>query len=90
MKSPHDRTAQTADVPFEAEPGAESAGQSGDTQDLPSFSGETEESVQDLVETGQDYQAELVEGMEDAADHPEEPVTTHEDRRIAGDSVDRA
>ena len=32
--------------------GAESAGQAGDTQDLPDTSGEAEESVQDLVETG--------------------------------------
>lgn len=68
---------------------AAGAGQSGDTQDLPTGTDEAEESVQDLVETGQDFQAELVEGMEDAADHPEEPATTHEDRRHAGSGVDR-
>lgn len=65
------------------------AGQAGDTQDLPTRSDESEESVQDLVETGQDFEAEIVEGMADAADHPEEPATTHEDLRRAGD-VDRA
>ena len=69
--------------------GAEGAGQAGDTQDLPDTSGETEESVQDLVETGQDFEAELVEGMADAADHPEAPATTRANRRDSGGSVDR-
>ena len=69
--------------------GPEGAGQAGDTQDLPDTSGEAEESVRDLVETGQDFQAELVEGMEDAAAHPEAPATTHEDRRSDVRDVDR-
>lgn len=69
--------------------GAEGAGQAGDTQDLPDSSIEAEESVQDLVETGQDFQAGLVEGMADAADHPEAPATTREVRRDTGGSVDR-
>lgn len=69
--------------------GIEGAGQAGDTQDLPDRSSEAEESVQDLVETGQDFEAELVEGMEDAADHPEVPATIRGDRRGAGDSIDR-
>ncbi len=61
-------------------------GQAGDTQDLPTVSDEAEESVQDLVETGQDFQAELVEGMEGAAAHPEEEATTAADRQDSGGS----
>jgi hypothetical protein len=87
MKRPQDRTVETLESPLEVEPGSESAGQAGDTQGLPDFSTESEESLQDLVETGQDVEAEVVEGMEQAAAHPEEPVPDHEVRRR--DSVDR-
>ena len=39
-----------------------------------------DESVEELADTGQDYEAEAIEGVEDAADHPEQPVRTHEGR----------
>jgi len=78
---------EASEVPQELDPGSESAGQSGDTQGLPDFATESEESLQDLVETGQDFEAEIVAGMEEAAGHPEEPIPDHEHRRR--DSVDR-
>jgi hypothetical protein len=61
--------------------GPESAGQSGDTQDLPEDTEAAPESVEELVAEDQPYEAEVVEGIEDAGDHPERPVQVHEDRR---------
>jgi hypothetical protein len=59
--------------------GMNSAGQSGSTQRLSDVEEANEESVEELVETGQDLEASVVEGVEDAADHPERPVHTHEE-----------
>jgi hypothetical protein len=59
--------------------GADSGGQSGDTQGLSSIAEDAEESVEELIEEGQAYEAEVISGVEDAADHPERPVHTHED-----------
>ncbi|MBA3916812.1 MAG: hypothetical protein H0X25_23795 [Acidobacteriales bacterium] len=59
--------------------GSGSAGQSGDTQQLSDVADANEDSVQDLEETGQDSEAMIVDGVEDAADHPERPVHTHLD-----------
>jgi hypothetical protein len=66
--------------------GPESGGQSGDTQGLAGESEATEESVEQLAEDDQAYEAEVVEGVEDAGDHPERPVRSHEDRRPAHES----
>lgn len=57
--------------------GPDSAGQSGDTESLSSIAEASDESVQELVEDDQAFEAEVVEGVEDAADHPERPVHTH-------------
>jgi hypothetical protein len=59
--------------------GLDSAGQSGDTQRLSAVEGANEESVEELEETDQNFEAAVVEGVEDAADHPERPVHTHEE-----------
>lgn len=59
--------------------GADSAGQSGDTQGISYISEASEESEEELVDTAQDYEAAVIEGLEDAADHPERPVHTHEE-----------
>jgi hypothetical protein len=59
--------------------GPVSAGQSGSTQQLSEIEDANEESVEELAETGQDLEASIVEGVEDAADHPERPVHTHEE-----------
>jgi hypothetical protein len=36
------------------------------------------ESVDELLDEGQPYEAEVIEGVEDASDHPERPARTHE------------
>lgn len=61
------------------EVGARSAGQSGDPQRLSSVADANEESVEELADTDQAFEAAVVEGVEDAADHPERPVHTHEE-----------
>lgn len=58
--------------------GPDTAGQSGDTQGLSALSDAAEESVEELAEDGQYYEAQVLEGIEDAADHPERAVHTHE------------
>ena len=55
-----------------------SAGQSGDVQGLSNRDGVDSESVSDLVESGQAYEAEAVEGVEDAPDADVSEVRTHE------------
>lgn len=57
--------------------GPDSAGQSGDRQGLSSIADAADESVQELADNDQGVEAGLVEGVEDAADHPERPVHTH-------------
>src|SRR5450755_2822114 len=57
--------------------GPESAGQSGDSQQLSSIAEAADESVQELADSDQALEAGIVEGVEDAADHPERPVHTH-------------
>jgi len=57
--------------------GPDSAGQSGDAQALSEVADAADESVEDLADTGQPYEAGVIEGVEDAADHPERPVPTH-------------
>ena len=70
--------------------GPDSGGQSGDTQGLSEIADAADESVEELADTGQAYEAEVIEGVEDAADHPEKPVYTREDQSrppdIASDS----
>ena len=60
--------------------GSDSGGQSGDTQGLSPIADAADESVEELADSGQAYEAEVIQGMEDAADHPERPVHTHEDQ----------
>ena len=61
----------------ELETGADSAGQSGDNTGLSNVEDEASESVAELEEEGQDYEAEAVEGVEDAPPADESEVTTH-------------
>lgn len=62
-----------------AEVGINSAGQSGSSLGLSAEADATEDSVEDLADTNQDVEAAAVEGVEDAADHPERPTHTHEE-----------
>jgi len=57
--------------------GPDSAGQSGDTQQLSSIADAAGESVEELADGDQALEAGIVDGVEDAADHPERPVHTH-------------
>jgi hypothetical protein len=59
------------------EVGPESGGQSGDTQWLSTIEDADNESVDELAEEDQGIEAAAVEGVEDASDHPERPVHTH-------------
>ena len=58
--------------------GARSAGQSGDLQGLSGIAGAGSESVEELLEEGNAFEAELVKGVEDAGDADEGEVVTHE------------
>ena len=58
-----------------------SAGQSGGSQGLSRYADAAAESVEDLADSGQALEADVISGIEDAADHPERPVRTHEDPR---------
>ncbi len=58
--------------------GPESGGQSGDTQGLSQATTAGEETVEELAGDGQDYEAGIQAGIEDAADHPEKPVPSHD------------
>ena len=59
--------------------GPDSAGQSGDSQQLSEIEDSNEESVEELAESGQAMESSVIDGVEDAADHPERPVHTHEE-----------
>jgi hypothetical protein len=58
--------------------GSASGGQSGDTQGLSRRESVDSESVTELAEEGQDFEAEVVSGVENAKDPDESEVTTTE------------
>jgi N utilization substance protein A len=69
----------TSPVEFEAKGlGARSGGQAGDLQGLSNRGGSDSESVDELLEEGNAFEAEAVKGVEDADDADEEEVHTHE------------
>jgi len=65
--------------------GADSGGQSGDTQGLSRATDASEETVEELADAGQDYEAQILKGVEDATDHRERPVPDHggQNRRVS-------
>lgn len=58
--------------------GARSGGQSGDIQGIPGSAGTDSESVAELLEEGQSFEAEVVSGVANAADPDVSEVITHE------------
>lgn len=58
--------------------GARSGGQSGDLQGLSGIEGAGSESVGELLEEGNAFEAEIVKGVEDADGSDESEVVTHE------------
>ena len=53
-------------------------GQSGDNQGLSKAESADSESVEELVDEGQDYEAEVISGVENALDPDQSEVTTKE------------
>lgn len=83
----HDRTQIDGDVAARQEgfgpasgrhDPAASSGQSGDLQGISGVADADSESVQELIEEGQYYEAAVVSGVEDAPDADEGPVKTRE------------
>jgi len=64
--------------------GPDSAGQSGDTQQLPDTPTADSESVEELVDEGNAFEADVVLGVEDAKDPDVSEVTT---RQVPEDDV---
>ena len=58
--------------------GLSTGGQSGDTQGLSKKETSDSESVEELVDEGQDYEAEVISGVENALDPDQSEVTTKE------------
>ena len=59
--------------------GSNSAGQSGDIQQLSDVAGADSESVAELVEEGNAFEADAVDGVENANDPDVSEVTTREE-----------
>jgi hypothetical protein len=80
MKKPDDegfRTYATVSTAVKGV-GPGSAGQSGDTQGLPDVAEAGSESVEELVEEGQSFEAGVIAGVEDAPDPDVAEVHTKE------------
>ncbi len=79
-KKPVRGKSQTVDTVAYAPAGlaARSGGQSGDLQGLSSLEGADSESVDQLLEEGNAFEAEAVKGVQDAGDADESEVHTHE------------
>jgi len=68
----------------ESESSPDSAGQSGDNQQISGTASADSESVEELTEEGNAFEAEAVYGVENAKDPDVSEVTTHE---VAEDDV---
>ena|SRR5215469_9388674 len=79
MKRTHSTPIEPQTPPKRRSPetGSESAGQSGDLQGLTADEDADSESVQELVEEGQYYEAEVVEGIENAPTADDGGVRVH-------------
>ena len=71
--------------------GAQSGEQSGDLQGLSNIQAADSESVDELLEEGNAFEAEVVKGVEDAEGADEGEVRTHEVRRdhVPGEHLDK-
>jgi hypothetical protein len=78
-KQPPKRNAPLPPVTFSrTDDRSDSAGQSGDLQGLSRIEGADSESVDELLEEGNAFEAEVVAGIERAGDADEKEVRTHE------------
>ena len=71
------QSVDTVSFPVER-PGVRAGEQSGDLQGLSNVQGADSESVDELLEQGNAFEAEVVKGVEDAEDSDEGEVRTHE------------
>jgi transcription termination/antitermination protein NusA len=71
----------------ESAEGPDSGGQSGDVEGLPEDAEASDESVEELVEEGQYFEAEVVDGVENAPPADEAEVHTHERPVVEGENV---
>jgi hypothetical protein len=71
--------------------GARSGGQSGDLQGLSNRGRASSESVDELLEEGNAFEAEIVKGVEEAGDADEGEVRTHEvpEDDVPGEYLDK-
>jgi hypothetical protein len=75
----HGKRPNEASVTFEPKGlGPRSGGQSGDLQGLSNAAGADSESVDELLEEGNAFEAEVVEGVENAPDADQGGIRTHE------------
>jgi hypothetical protein len=75
----HGKHEEISSVNFEPKGlGARSGGQSGDLQGLSNIGRADSESVDELLEEGNAFEAEIVKGVEDVSDADESEVRTHE------------
>lgn len=91
-KRPRGKSEMVDTVTFEpAGLGARSGGQSGDLQGLSNAGGANSESVDELLEEGNSFEAEVVKGVEDAGDADEGEVHTHEvpEDDVPGEYLDK-
>ena len=72
-------------------PGPRSGRQSGDLQGLSSVQGADSESVDELLEEGNAFEADVVTGVEDAGNADEQEVRTHEvpEDDVPGEYLDK-
>ena len=85
----HQETAGVRVYPLMMSPGPRgtgpnSGGQSGDTQGLSDLEESNSESIEELIEEGQFYEAEVLSGIENAPDADQGPVRT---RQVPEDDV---
>jgi len=86
MKKRDDESSRTYDIVPSAKEGLgpNSAGQSGDTQGLSDVAEADSESVIELIEEGQSYEAAIISGIENAPDPDVSEVRT---RQVPEDDV---
>jgi hypothetical protein len=93
LKKPVGERSQSVDtVAFSPEePVARSGRQSGDLQGLSSVEGADSESVGELLEEGNAFEADVVTGVEDAGNADEKEVRTHEvpEDDVPGEYLDK-
>jgi hypothetical protein len=84
-KKAHGKSQSVSTEAFELEGrAASSGGQSGDLQGLSNTAGADSESVDELLEEGNSFEADVVKGVQDAGDADEGEVRTHEVPRDNG------